>query len=384
MKHFKFLLITVLFFTQNVNSQIFTLKGTLTGFDNGTKIIINPRLDNMNIDMDDETVIILKDEKFDFSRKLEKPTKFSLRVRPQNLYKIDEYENLTFWAENKSMDLIGEKGQVFQSNIAGSTIQKEYYEYISKIARIENERKAISDSVKMNPNIPEEIKSEMRKRFKACELELQKKWDDFVYNNPNYYCTAPELVFYITFLPDKIDVQKLQGFYKSLNPELKSNVYGNQINSFLNKQNEPINYPILGIGDYPYNFSLSDTSGTEIKFSSIKSKIILLDFWGSGCGPCRKEHKNYEQLYNDFKDKGFEIVSISTDQSKKRLIDAMIKDKMTWVSLWDANMEIYRDLYNVKALPTNYLIADGKVLAINLRGEDLRHEIEKILNETNN
>ncbi|MBN2394896.1 MAG: AhpC/TSA family protein [Candidatus Atribacteria bacterium] len=384
MKHFNFLLITAFLYAQIVNSQIFTLKGTLTGFESGTKIIINPLLDNMRVDMDDETVIILKNEKFEFSRILEKPTKFSLRVRPQNPDKIEEYENLMFWVENKSMDLAGKKGQVFQSKITGSSIQEEYYEYILKVAAIENERKAIFDTVKINPNIPEEKKSELRKRVKACESELQEKWNDFVYNNPNYYCAAPELVSDITFQPDKIDVKKLKEFYKSLNPELKSNVYGKQINIFLNNQNEPINYKILGIGDYPYDFSLCDTSGKEIKFSSVKSRIILLDFWSSGCAPCRKEHKNYQQLYNDFKDKGLEIVSVSTDQSKRILTVAMIKDKITWISLWDANMEIYRDLYHVKALPTNYLIADGKILAINLRGEDLRHEIEKILNETNN
>jgi hypothetical protein len=110
----------------NVKSQDFSLAGKLIGFKDSTKIILNPYLDNMDIDKDNETLLLLKDGKFEFSKHLDKPIKFSLRVRPQNQDNIVEYEQLTFWAENVSMTLTGTKGQVFQSMISGSAIQDQY------------------------------------------------------------------------------------------------------------------------------------------------------------------------------------------------------------------------------------------------------------------
>ena len=140
-------IISILLFTQ-ANSQDFELHGTLVDFEDNTKIIINPFLDNMDVDMDDETILLLKDGKFEFKRQLEKPTKYSLRVRPIEQDNIVEFEHLTFWAENTPMILNGMKGEVFQSVISGSIIQEQYYEYVSSVASSVNRLKQITDSVK--------------------------------------------------------------------------------------------------------------------------------------------------------------------------------------------------------------------------------------------
>ena len=93
----------------NAYSQDFVLKGRLLGFEDGTRIILNPFLDNMDLDRDNETLLLLKDGKFEFSRHLDKPTRFSLRVRPKDLDNIVEFEQLTFWSENAPMTLNGKK-----------------------------------------------------------------------------------------------------------------------------------------------------------------------------------------------------------------------------------------------------------------------------------
>ena len=384
MRHFYYFLIISMLVFNNVKSQDFSLAGKLIGFKDSTKIILNPYLDNMDIDMANETLLLLKDGKFEFSKHLDKPIKFSLRVRPQNQDNIVEYEQLTFWAENVSMTLTGTKGQVFQSKISGSAIQDQYFEYINRVAKLENEVKQIIDSVKTNPNLPEGIKSKMRVRYHADLKTIEEKKFEFIYNSPNYYCTAPELVWDITFSPDKSELKKLNELYIKMNPAIQSNIYGKQLGAFLEKEKETKRSQPLEVGDYPYNFTLKDISDNEIKFSSIHKKIILLDFWASGCGPCRLEHKNYVQLYNDFKDKGFEIVSVSQDQSKKRMVDAIKKDGMNWLSLWDENKKVSNSLYNVSEIPTNYLIVDGKIVSLTLTGEQLRQKIESVLNKTKN
>ena len=377
-----FIVVFILIF-QNGVSQNLLLKGKLTGFEDGTNIILNPFLDNMDIDRDDEIKLSLKNGEFEFIKHLDKPTKYSLRVRPVNIENLVEYEDLTFWAENTQMSLTGEKGQIFHSMISGSAIQDQYFEYVESVAKLKNMVKQIADSVKTLPNLSEAEKSKMRIRYNSALNDIEMRKTEFVYYNPGYYCTAPEIVFLITFFPEKIKKEKLNKFYNEMTSEIQPNVYGRQIKTFLGKD---MSYSPeeLKIGDYPHNFSLKDTDGSEIRFSSINSKLILLDFWGSGCGPCRIENKNYVKLYSEYMNKGLEIVSVSTDQSKKMLMKAMKEDKINWISLWDENKEIYRDLYQIKALPTSYLIQNGKILAINLRGEELRHQIEKVLNETKN
>lgn len=384
MRQFHYFLIISLLSFNKVSSQDLFLKGELTGFENDTKIIINPYLNNMDISMDDETIILLKEGRFEFSRQLDRPTKFSLRVRPQNQDNIVAFEQLTFWAENAPMTLTGTKGQVFQSKISGSVIQDQYFEYILGVAKLENEAKQILDSVKTYPNLSEDIKSDMRVRFHTANKVKEEKRMEFIYNNPNYYCAAPELVYYLTFSPDRIERKKLNEFYNKMNPVIQLNDYRTQLETFLFKDKENVKSQPLEVGDYPFNFALKDSDGKDIKFSSITSKVILLDFWASGCGPCRLEHKNYLALYKEFKDKGFEIVSVSQDQSKKRWLDAMKKDGMSWISLWDENKKVSNGLYNVSSLPTNYLIIDGKIVAKTLAGEQLRKKIEGVFNKTKN
>jgi peroxiredoxin len=159
---------------------------------------------------------------------------------------------------------------------------------------------------------------------------------------------------------------------------LQENVYGKQIKIYL--EGDRMNLAKLKIGDYPYNFSLKDTSGITTEFSSIDRKLILLDFWASGCGLCRLENRAYPKIYEEFKDKGFEIVSVSVDQSKERLKKAMNEDKINWISLWDENRDVYRDLYQIRALPTSYLIYNGKIVAKNITGENLRPKVMELLN----
>lgn len=182
-----------------VCSQDFILKGKLVGFEEGTRILLNPFLENMDIDLDNETSLLLKDGQFEFSRHLDKPTKFSLRVRPKNPDNIVEFEQLSLWAENVPMTLTGTKGQIFQSIIQGSLIQDQYFQFISSVAKLENQTKEIVDSVKTLPNLREDKKSEMRVRYHTALKTIEEKRREFIFNNPNCYFVAAELVFDVTF-----------------------------------------------------------------------------------------------------------------------------------------------------------------------------------------
>jgi thiol-disulfide isomerase/thioredoxin len=100
--------------------------------------------------------------------------------------------------------------------------------------------------------------------------------------------------------------------------------------------------------------TLKDTSGQIVKLSSLKGKVVLIDFWASWCGPCRRANKHLKQLYAKYKDQGFEIYSISTDDSKSEWKKAIKQDKTTWLHVLD-EMNV-SNTWQIRYLPTTFLL----------------------------
>lgn len=107
-----------------------------------------------------------------------------------------------------------------------------------------------------------------------------------------------------------------------------------------------------------------------------KGKYVLIDFWASWCGPCRHEMPNVKAAYQKYADKGFEVISISTDRKLKDWRAAISELEMTWPQLLDVDAA---DVYGVYAIPTTYLVApDGTIIEKNLRGKKLGQVLSKL------
>jgi thiol-disulfide isomerase/thioredoxin len=111
---------------------------------------------------------------------------------------------------------------------------------------------------------------------------------------------------------------------------------------------------------------------------------VLIDFWASWCGPCRKNNPNLLALYEKFKDKGFEILGVSVDKSNTDWKNAIAKDGLTWKQLIDNagwNSQATID-YGVEAIPASFLIdKKGLVRGVNLEGRELDGMVKKLLKD---
>jgi len=130
------------------------------------------------------------------------------------------------------------------------------------------------------------------------------------------------------------------------------------------------------------DFTLPEPNGNNFTLSSLRGSYVLLDFWASWCAPCRSENPNVVQAYKDFGKKGLHIVQVSLDNSKEQWLDAIEKDQLQpWIHVSDLkywNSPVAK-LYGVQSIPANFLLdPDGKIIAQNLRGEQLFSTLEQV------
>ncbi len=129
----------------------------------------------------------------------------------------------------------------------------------------------------------------------------------------------------------------------------------------------------------------ADTANIARKLSDLKGKVVLIDFWASWCGPCRRENPMVVGLYNKYKSKGFEVFSVSLDQDRQKWIDAIAKDGLVWpnhVSDLRGWGNAAAQLYGVSSIPKTVLVdKNGIVTDHNLRGELLEKRLKEIFGE---
>ena len=141
-------------------------------------------------------------------------------------------------------------------------------------------------------------------------------------------------------------------------------------------------YSKTGVGTIPPDIDLPTPEGNNVKLSSLKGQYVLIDFWAAWCGPCRSESPTLVKAYNKYHDKGFIIYSVSLDDNKEDWVEAIEKDKLgDWVHVsdlqgWDCAPA---GEYGVSSIPANFLLdKEGKIVAKDLRGEDLLEKLEEI------
>jgi thiol-disulfide isomerase/thioredoxin len=129
------------------------------------------------------------------------------------------------------------------------------------------------------------------------------------------------------------------------------------------------------------DFTANDMNGNKIKLSDFNDKVVLLDFWATWCGPCRREIPNLIDIKNTFKNEKFEIISIALERgSGDKAVKFVKENKMNWVHITNTEqtMELAKK-YQIRFIPTVYLIKKGKIVAAGLSGEALKRKIKELI-----
>jgi peroxiredoxin len=136
------------------------------------------------------------------------------------------------------------------------------------------------------------------------------------------------------------------------------------------------------LGKQVPDITLPDTSGKPVSVTSFKRKWLLLDFWASWCAPCRVENPNLVNIYKQYRNKNFAILSISLDRDTVAWKNAILNDSLSWpqisdLKFWESKAA---DVYGFTALPFNILVdTSGKAIAVNLHGEALKTKLGELL-----
>jgi len=268
--------------------------------------------------------------------------------------------------------VINSKDSLSNAKITGSKTYAEYAEYVKAVGpmpwdidKISNAEIAAAPELATDTAFTNQV---ARHHFKMLR-DYQTKNLQFAKSNPNSYY-APVALF-STAANDKT-VTVAEQVFKTMSPQIQATDAGKTIQEFIKAHYR------LKIGAAAPDFTQVNVDGKPVTLSSFKGKVVLIDFWASWCSPCRQEIPNIVNQYKQYKDKGFEIISVSLDNSRAKWLLALKQEGMSWPQLSDLKGEsnAVARLYGVSAIPATFLVdKDGKLLSTGLRGEELNKKL---------
>ena len=295
------------------------------------------------------------------------------------IFKIKDNRINLIIRENSDIKIYGDGANLKDFvNIVNSEESSNMYKHIQELNKWGTLIAEAQLEIKADPTKATEINQKMSTQSKRFE-NLQKTFINRNANSPALYAAVQSIDKQKDFATYESVVIQLTSCFKQ-SPKVQA--VKEEYQSELTKREKDDK---LAPGKPAPDFEETKPDGTTMKLSDLKGKVVLLDFWASWCGPCRRENPAVVKLYEKYKDQGFTILSISLDKDKAKWEAAIVKDNLSWpnhvsdLKGWTSNVG---RLYGVGSIPFTVLVdTEGNIIKTKLRSHDLAIELAKLFDK---
>jgi thiol-disulfide isomerase/thioredoxin len=380
-----FILLFTLIAVTGCKDNSVQISGTLSGPAKGAYLYLDELKGNDLLTVD--SVQLGEDGKFTFKREIGIPTFYLLKTNNLNFFTIlsEPGEKLKLTAIFDSLN---------NSTVKGSEGTEKMIEYNKALKSTVNKISALSTIYDQNSDSPDlpKVMNTLDSMAQSYLSEINTYTKKYIDENSKslvslvalYQQVAPQ-VYVLNPLKDMSYFRKVDSTLFSLYPTSEPvKALHDQVQSLIARVNEQTGQNVTAAaGNEVPEIALPDPKGEIIKLSSTRGKVVLLDFWASWCGPCRRENPNLVKAYNLYKNRGFQIYQVSLDKTREDWVNGIAEDKLgQWLHVSDLkywNSSVVK-MFNIEAIPFNILLdRDGKSIATNLRGDQLLSKLAEVI-----
>lgn len=315
--------------------------------------------------VDGETNIIdsttFTNGQFKFKGSVEYPEYYYIKIG-------DNQRPFGFFIENSKIKIKAHIDSLEMANVTGSRVQDKYENYLASKEPFEKQLAEIYRNYKA---ATDENKPVYEAQYDSISELQNQHIKNYVKANNNSvlapYIVRREIIYYL-------DLEELKELAGSISPELKDHPYTKELFKrirTLEKVQPGMEAPA---------FTQNDTAGNPVSLSDFKGQYLLIDFWASWCGPCRRANPTVVEIYKKYAPQGFTILGVSMDSDKEAWLKAIKNDQLTWthVSTLEGWGNPVGKLYGVLSIPHAVLIdPDGKILKYKVHADELNQVLEE-------